>query len=191
MVQLQQGVVRRGAAGLLMTPHRTSAWWSGLAVKFIRSCVGSRSSAAFDGFQFIINTPMTILTKIILTAVGTWFTSLVLLFIFPTILPVLSGFAILLSMPIALILVTLTLATLIKSRKRFWPVLCFVLIIAVSYFALRQVTYWGALAHLYLNRRSYETTAARMLAARDEAERQRVCGERCWLLSDNPGRVAL
>ena len=29
-----------------------------------------------------------------------------------------------------------------------------------------------------------------MLAARDERERQRVCGERCWLLSDNPGRVA-
>jgi hypothetical protein len=133
---------------------------------------------------------MTILTKIILGAVGIWFTSLVLLFIFPTVLPVLSGFAILLSMPIALILLILTLATLVKSRRRVWPVLCFVLIIAVSYFALRQVTYWGALAHLYLNRRSYETTAARMLAARDEAERQRVCGERCWLLSDNPGRVA-
>lgn len=115
---------------------------------------------------------MTLLTKIIFVAIGLWFTSLVLLFIFPTVLPVLSGFAVLLSLPIALILVILALVALIKSGRRVWPVLCFVLIIAVTYFALRQVTYWGALAHLSLNRRSYEATAARMLAARDEAERQ-------------------
>jgi len=106
----------------------------------------------------------TILTKIILGAVGIWYISLALLFIFPAVLPALSGFAILLSLPIALILLILTLIALIKEKRRFWPVVCFVLIIAVTYFALRQVTYCGALAHLYLNRRNYETTAARMLA---------------------------
>jgi len=45
--------------------------------------------------------------------------------------------------------------------------------------------YWGALAHLYLHKRTYEDTAQRILAARDDAARRRICGENCWLLSSD------
>jgi len=50
--------------------------------------------------------------------------------------------------------------------------------------------YWGALAHLYLNKAKYERTAQRMLAAQNDVERRNVCGEKCWLVSADRGRVA-
>jgi hypothetical protein len=133
---------------------------------------------------------MTILTRTVLAAIGLWFLSLILLFIFPGLLPTISGLAILLSLPIAVVLLVLAMIALIKEKRKLWPLVCFALILAVSYIALRQVMHWGALAHLYLNRPSYETTAQRMLAARDDAERQSICGEKCWLLSSDHGRVA-
>lgn len=43
--------------------------------------------------------------------------------------------------------------------------------------------YWGALAHLYLYKQTYETRAQRMLAAQDDVARQKICGEECWVLS--------
>jgi hypothetical protein len=49
----------------------------------------------------------------------------------------------------------------------------------------KGVMYWGALAHLYLHKRTYEDTAQRILAARDDAARRRICGENCWLLSSD------
>jgi len=130
---------------------------------------------------------MPTLTKTILAAIGIWFLSLILLFIFPYLLPDISGFAILLSLPISIVLLILALIALIKAKKKHWPVICILLILAVSYIALRQVMYWGALTHLYLNKRSYEITAQKMLAARDDAERRSICGEKCWILN---GRVA-
>lgn len=133
---------------------------------------------------------MQTLTKGILAAIGVWFLCLIILFAFPHLLPVISGFAILLSFPIALILLVLTLIALIREKRKVGPVICFVLILTVSYVALKQIMYWGALAHLYLNKPSYEATAQRMSAAQADAERQSICGEKCWLLSSDRGRVA-
>jgi hypothetical protein len=133
---------------------------------------------------------MPTLTKIILTAIGLWFLTLILLFIFPYLLPIISGFAILLSLPIALVLLVLALIALIKEEGKRWPVVCISLILAVSYIALSQVPYWGALTHLSLNKQSYEITAQKMLAAQDDAERQSICGEKCWLPSSDHGLVA-
>jgi hypothetical protein len=133
---------------------------------------------------------MPILTKIILAAIGLWFLSLILLFVFPGLLPVISGFAILLSLPIAVVLLVLALIALIKEKRKLWPFVCICVIVAVSYFALRQVMYWGALTHLYLNKRSYEIQAQKMLVAQNEAEQRSICGEKCWLLSSDHGRVA-
>lgn len=110
-------------------------------------------------------------------------------FVFPDVLPVGSGFAFILSLPVALILVILTLISLIKEKKRLWPAFAAALIIAVFFFVLPRIHYWGALAHLYLHKRSYETTAQRMLAARNDSERRTICGEQCWLVSDH-GPVA-
>jgi hypothetical protein len=115
---------------------------------------------------------------------------LILLFVFPTVLPFISGFAVLLTIPIAVVLIVLTLIALIKEKRKIWPAVCFGLILVISYLAFRQVMYWGALAHLYLNKSSYQTTAQRMLAAKDDDERRIICGEDCWVLSANEGRVA-
>ena len=130
---------------------------------------------------------MLLLTKTIFAAIGVWFLSLLLLFVFPV--SQISGFAILLSVPIAALLMILTLIALIKERRKRWPVVGAALILAVVFIGLPRVMYWGALAHFYLFRRSYETTAQRMIAAKDEAERQSICGEECLLLYDR-NRVA-
>lgn len=130
------------------------------------------------------------LTKTIFAAISLWFLALLLLFVFPNLLPVVSGFAGILSIPVAVVLTILTLISLVKEKQRLWPVLAAVLILAVFFFALPRVMYWGALAHLSLHKRSYETTAQRMLAARNDAERQTICGEQCRLLSSDDGLVA-
>ena len=78
----------------------------------------------------------------------------------------------------------LTLMALIKERRKLGPVVCAALILAVFFIALPRVMYWGALAHLHLHKRTYEATAQSMLAAKDDADRQRICGENCWLLYD-------
>jgi hypothetical protein len=129
---------------------------------------------------------MLLLTKIIFTAIGSWSLALILVFINPV--PV-SGFAGILSVPVAAVLMILTLIALLKERRRRWPVVCAALILAVFFIALPRVMYWGALVHLYLHKRSYGATAQSMLAAKNEADRQRICGEKCWLLYDRE-RVA-
>ena len=130
---------------------------------------------------------MLLLTKTIFAAIGGWFLALVMLFVFPV--PAVSGFAILLSLPTAVILMILTLVAFIKERRRRWPVVCAALILAVWFIAIPRVMYWGALAHFYLYKRTYVTTAQKMIAAKDDAERQKICGEECGLLYDDD-RVA-
>ena len=126
---------------------------------------------------------MLLLTKIIFAAIGSWLLALIALFVFP--LPVISGFAVVLSLPIAVVLLILTLIALIKERRKRWPIVCAALLLAVFFIALPRVMYWGALAHLYLHKQTYETTAQRMLAAQDEAARQGICNGECWVLSSD------
>lgn len=132
---------------------------------------------------------MLLLTKSILAAICFWFLSLALLFVFPDVLPVISGFGILLSLPIAVILIVLTVIAFIKERRKRWAIVCATLIISVSFFAFKRVMYWGALAHLYLNHQTYKTTAARMLAAQDDTQRRNICGEECWLIASDRSRI--
>jgi hypothetical protein len=132
---------------------------------------------------------MLLLTKAILVAICFWVLSLALLFIFPHVLPIISGFATLLSLPIAVCLLVLTVIALIKERRKRWAGVCAALILAISFFTFSKLTYWGARAHLYLNHKTYETTAARMLAAHDDAQRRTICGETCWLIASDPGPV--
>jgi len=133
---------------------------------------------------------MPMFSKIILAANGLWFWSLIVLFVFPGLAPAISGFAILLSIPIGVVLLVLALIALIKEKRKRWAVVSICLTVAMSYIALRQVTYWGALTHLYLNKRNYEIQAQKMSVAQDEAERRSICGEKCWLLSSDPRRIA-
>lgn len=133
---------------------------------------------------------MLVLTKTIFAAIGSWLLALILLFVFPNPFPDITGFAIITSVPIAVVLLILTLIALIKERRKRWAVVSAALILAVFFIAVPRVMYWGALAHLYLNKRTYETMAQRILAAKDDADRQKICGEECWLLSSDGNRVA-
>lgn len=130
------------------------------------------------------------ITRVILTAIGLWCLGLIFLFIFPRILPIATGFAGLLSLAVGLLLLILALIALIKERRKRLPLISIGLIISIAYIASAKMVTWGALTHLYLNKATYQTTANRMLEARDESERNQICGEDCWLLSSDPNRVA-
>lgn len=129
---------------------------------------------------------MQLLTKMIFAAIGFWLLALILLFVFPNFVPIVPGFAVIGSFPIAVILMILTLIALIKERRKLGPVLCAALISAVVFVVLPRAMYWGALVHLFLNKRSYETTAQAVLVAKDES----ICREECWLLSSDSDGVA-
>ena len=136
------------------------------------------------------STRMPYLSKTIFAATGFWLLASVLLFVFPNVIPLVSGLVVILSIPVAVVLTILTMLSLIKEEKRLWPSVAGALIVAVFFFALPRLMYWGALAHLYLHKRTYETTAQRMLSARNDAERRTICGEQCWLLASDRGPVA-
>ena len=129
------------------------------------------------------------LTKTILAAIGSWLSALILLFVFP-LFPVFSGFALILSVPIAAVLLILTLIALIIERRKAWALVCAALLLAAFFWVLPRAMYWGAMAHLFLHKQTYETAAQRMLAARDQPEQRRICGEQCWLMSPDGGQVA-
>lgn len=129
------------------------------------------------------------LTKTVLAAIGSWLSALVLLFAFP-LFPAFSGFALIWSVPIAAILLILTLIALIKERRKAWALVCAALLLAAFFSVLPRAMYLGAMVHLFLHRQTYETTAQRMLAARDKAEERRICGEQCWVMSSKGGQVA-
>ena len=63
---------------------------------------------------------MLLLTKSILAAIGFWFLALAFLFVFPHVLPVISGFAILLCLPTAVILLVLMMIAFVKERRKRW-----------------------------------------------------------------------
>jgi hypothetical protein len=133
--------------------------------------------------------PVHSLTKTSLISIGVWWLALVILFVFPNLLPIVSGFAILLSLPIAFALLVLSLIALFKDKKRLWPVVSIALIALVSYLALTQLLRWGAVANLYLNRRHYDATKNSVIAASTD-QRERLCGDECWIMSNDPPRVA-
>jgi hypothetical protein len=108
---------------------------------------------------------------------------------FPRVLPI-AGFAGQLSLVVAFFLVLLALVALIKEENKLLPLISITLIIGIAYIAVVKMITWGALAHLYLHKAHYQTTAKRMLEAQGDSERKRICGEECWLLSSDPNRVA-
>jgi hypothetical protein len=125
------------------------------------------------------------LTKIVLISIALWWVLLVALFLFPHVVPIVSGFAILLSLPVALVLLILSLIALIKDKKRIWPAVCVVLVVLVTYVALRQIMFLGARANLYLHHQHYETIANRVLSVHTDSEQKQICGDECWVMASN------
>lgn len=129
------------------------------------------------------------LTKVILIAILVWWVILVVLFVFPHLVPIVSGFAILLSLPVALGLMILSIIALVKDKKRLWAAVSIALILSSTFVALTKLMRWGALANFYLNRERYESTTRTILAASTE-QREQLCGESCFMLSNDPPRVS-
>ena len=129
------------------------------------------------------------LTKVILIAIAVWWVILVVLFVFPHLVPILSGFAILLSLPVALVLFILSIVALVKDKKRLWPAVSIALILLVTFVTLTKLMRWGALANFYLNRARYESTTRTILAAPIN-QREQLCGDNCLILSNDPPRVS-
>lgn len=127
-------------------------------------------------------------TKVILVSIGVWWLALITLFIFPV--RFLSWFALLVSLPVAVVLAILSLVALFKDKRGLWPALSIVLVVVTVYVGLAHLLRFGALANFYLHRRYYETTARSMTIARTDAERKQICGDDCWLMSTDPSRVA-
>jgi hypothetical protein len=128
------------------------------------------------------------LSKAIFISIAVWWLALITLFIFPV--PLLSWFALLLSLLTGFVVLILSVVALFKDKRRQWPILAAGLNVLTVYLALFHLMYFGAFGNFYLHRRYYETTARAMIAAPSESERERICGNNCMLMSSDPPRVA-
>jgi hypothetical protein len=131
-----------------------------------------------------VSTPL----KIISYSVVPWIFALAICFIVP--LPVISGFADLLSLLIGFSLFILALISLVKDKNRVLSLLAMVLVVITTWVAITRTFGWAARVHFQLNRASYEARVSKVLAVNDKAEREKICGDECWIMSGNSNRVS-
>src|ERR1051325_11257089 len=90
------------------------------------------------------------LLKIILYSVSVWIITLGLSFIIPV--PIVSGFAGLLSLLVSFVLLILAFITLIKDKDKISSVLAILLIVVTAWLAVTRGLEWGAHIHFRLFR---------------------------------------
>jgi hypothetical protein len=133
---------------------------------------------------------MSIWMKTNYAAIGLWVLAILVIFIFPHFLPVLTGFGNLFFPFLGMILMAFSFIVLLRQKNKFQPVFAILMVAVISLAVLKKGVSWGATAHFYINKNRYETVVAKVLSARDDAEREKICGDDCWLLSDTPTRIA-
>ena len=131
---------------------------------------------------------MSKLTKAILYSVGAWIAALALIYILPV--PLVSGFAGLLSLLVGFALLVVALISLFNDRDKVTPLFSILLIATTAWLALTRAFDWGARAHFWLNRGAYEEKLSKVLAAGNGAEVERLCGDECWVMDGDAKRVA-
>ena len=125
--------------------------------------------------------------------IALWVLTLLVVFTFPEIVPSLTGFEIFLFPFIAVPLLILSLLVLVREKHKLYPSIALVVIVIIFFASITNGFSWGAKAHFYLNRNRYEAVVAQVLAARDDAERTKLCGngmDDCWILSSDPIRIS-
>ncbi len=132
--------------------------------------------------------PIPKLVKVILWTIGIWVVALSIIFIVPV--PILSGFAGELSFLGALVLIVIAIVSLIKDKEKIPSLLALVLIVVTTLSILTFATSWGARLHFWLYRSRYEATIAKILAAKDSSERKNICGDDCWVMSEDSKRIS-
>jgi hypothetical protein len=124
-----------------------------------------------------------------LAAVLVWLLVPITVFAFPRDIPEITCLAILV-VPLAGLVLAVTFAVLLlrgKHKRNAAHAVALVLIFGALWFS--SGLKWGARLHLLVNRSRYEAIIARLLPA-SSAERGEICGENCFLLSDEPLRVS-
>jgi len=123
-----------------------------------------------------------------LTAILIWLFLPIIVFAFPRDIPEITCLTILV-FPVAGVILAMTFAILLlrrKHRRNAAIGLILVLIFGTVWFAAGLK--WGARIHLLVNRSRYEATIARLAPASSQ-ERGEICGDDCFVLSDEPLRV--
>lgn len=126
--------------------------------------------------------------KNILFSVVGWCAVLALLFIVP--ISGIAGFAHLLSFLIGATLLTLASISLSVDKDKVSSVLAILLVSVTLWLTLTKSLEWGARIHFHLNREKYEAKVAEVLTANGETERNKICGDECLILSNDPARVS-
>ncbi len=130
------------------------------------------------------------LMKRFLTALGLWILAILTTFTGRHSLSVLTGFGILLFPLAGFALLAFSVIVLAKEGKRALPLLAIPLIISISVMTFSKAASWGPIAHFYLHRNYYEGRVARVLSAKSEAEKEKLCSVDCWLMSASDNRIA-
>ena len=131
---------------------------------------------------------MSKLIKIILYSIGAWIVVLALGLIIP--IPPVADFAPFISIVIGLSLLVLAVISLFKDKDKRMALVAILLVGVTTWLALTRSLEWGARLHFKLNRGWYEAKVAQVLAAADDAGRQRACGDDCTILSADSKQVA-
>jgi hypothetical protein len=126
--------------------------------------------------------------KIIAYSIGAWIIALAFIFIIP--IPIISGFAGLLCFIVGFFMLTLALISLVKDKDKVSSLLAILLVVIVTWLAISKGFDWGARVHFHLYRSTYEAKVAKVLSVNDRAEREKICGEECWIMSSDSNRVA-
>ncbi len=125
-----------------------------------------------------------------LYAIGAWFISLILIFAFPRDIPIITGDVFLCFYLVGLIFVIVFLIVLIVKPKKLEPLLAVSLVLLICIVTFNKGVRWGAMVHLFTNKGRYEGIVMRLAATKNVEERERICGDDCMILSDEPLRVA-
>jgi hypothetical protein len=122
------------------------------------------------------------------TAILIWLLLPMVVLAFPRDIPGITGLAILLFPVAGLILAVIFAILLLRGKhKRNTAIgLALVLIFGTVWFG--SGLKWGARIHLLVNRGRYEATIVRLSLASSE-KRAEICGDDCFVLSDEPLRV--
>jgi hypothetical protein len=125
-----------------------------------------------------------------LYAIGTWFMPFLLILAFPEDIPILAGLAFLSFFFLGLVLVIVFLIALFRKPNRYEPAVAISLVFLICMVTFTKGLRLGAQIHLLTNKGRYEAVVARLAATGNTEERERICGDDCTTLFDEPMRVA-
>ncbi len=97
---------------------------------------------------------------------------------------VIRGFWPLLTILIAPVFGILSLVALVKERRKVYP-LAVLLLAVIALWAFKRTFGYGAWINFQLHKGGYESVVKRVLAARDDEDRKRLCDKRCTVYHED------